>query len=260
MQQTTTFNHWQAIWTLAYKEIKRSLRVWSQSLLPSVITALLYFLIFGKVMGSRIGTVHGTHYTTFIAPGLVMLTIINNAYSAASFSFFASKFMHHIEEVLVSPMSLNDLFLGHLISAILRGLVCGLLVLLVAILIAHTHIAHPFLMLILSILTAAILSIAGLINGIYASSFDSVSFVPTFVLTPLTFLGGVFYSLQMLPGHWRQVAALNPIYYLIDGFRGTVISSEHMNFVRDAAFCSIFMIILYCAALACAHYSNRLRN
>lgn len=255
-----TFNHFRATWTLAYKELKRTFRIWTQTLLPSIITALLYFLIFGKVVGSRIGQVHGVSYETFIAPGLVMLTIINNAYSASSFSFFASKFLHHIEEILVSPMSLHDLFLGHLICAITRGLMCGLLVLVTAILLVDIHVAHFWMMLLLCGLSAALFSVAGLINGIFATSFDSVNFVPTFILTPLIFLGGVFYSVQMLPQNWRYIAEFNPVYYLIDGFRGTIIGAHHMSLLRDICFCSVLLVILYSIAYACAHYSNRIRN
>lgn len=254
------FNHLRGIWTIAFKEIKRTTRVWMQSILPSVITALLYFLVFGKVIGGRIGAIHHLPYSTFIAPGLIMLTIINNSYSACAFSVFVSKYMNHIEEILVSPMSLNDLFLGNLIAAMLRGIVCGLLVLLVAVVLTPTHVAHPFMMFIISLLASMVFSIAGLINGLFARSFDSVSIVPTFILTPLIFLGGVFYSVQMLPKNWQPIAALNPIYYLIDGFRGTIIQQQHMNFMRDVSLCVGLCIILYMIALACGHYSSRLRK
>lgn len=255
------FNRFTAIYTLSYKEIKRTFRVWAQSLLPSVITSILYFLVFGKVIGSRVGSVNGSNYLAFIAPGLIMLAIINNAYSASSFSLFVSKFMNHIEEILVSPMSLNDLFLGHIISAIVRSLICGMLVLIAALALTQSHIPHPIHMLVISFLTATVFSIAGIINGLYARTFDSVSFVPTFILTPLIFLGGVFYTKSMIPqGAWRDIASLNPIYYLIDGFRGTMLPNIKQNFGRDITLFIILSIILYSIAMACAHYSDRLRK
>jgi ABC-2 type transport system permease protein len=258
---TKQYNRSIGIYTLAYKEIKRTLRVWAQSLLPSVITSMLYFVVFGKVMGSRVGTVEGFSYLSFIAPGLVMLAMINNSYSSSAFSLFVSKFMNHVEEILVSPMSLNDLFIGHIIAAMFRGLVCGFLVLIFALFLTDSHIPHPIHMIIISILATLVFSIAGVINGLYAKSFDSVSFVPTFILTPLIFLGGVFYTTPMLPnGVWRHIAELNPIYYLVDGFRNTMLGHSQSSFARDSLLFIILSVALYAIALACGHYTTRLRK
>ena len=204
------------------KDLVRIFRIWVQTFLPSVITSCLYFLIFGTVLGSKIGTMQGVSYMSFVVPGLVMLAIVTNAYSNTSFAFFQSKFFaRSIDEILVSPTPPWLLIAGFISGGIVRGIIVGTIVLLVSLFftgltLAITNIAIIFLF---AILTALVFSLAGLVNGVYAKSLDGINIVPTFVLTPLVYLGGVFYSVHSLPQAAQYVTFINPIFYLINGFR-----------------------------------------
>ncbi len=209
-----------ALRTIARREIVRILRIWTQTLIPPVITMTLYFVIFGKLIGSRIGTVEGGFsYIQYIVPGLVMMSIINNSYMNISSSFFGAKFQRSVEEMLVAPMSNWTILTGYVIGAVTRGLVVGLLVLLVALFFTHLHVAHPLVALTAVALGATIFALAGFINAIYAKKFDDIALVPTFVIAPLTYLGGVFYSVNMLATPWRQISLVNPILYMVNAFR-----------------------------------------
>ncbi len=205
--------------TIARREVARILRIWGQTLVPPAITMTLYFLIFGKLIGSRIGDMGGFDYMDFIVPGLVMMSVIQNAYGNISSSFFGAKFGRHIEELLVSPMPNYVILAGYVAGGVLRGLMVGAIVLAIAMLFTHVTIPHPLVTASTVLLGAVIFSLAGFVNAVYAKKFDDIAIVPTFILTPLTYLGGVFYSVRVLP-EWAQTATqANPIFYMVNAFR-----------------------------------------
>jgi ABC-2 type transport system permease protein len=210
---------WISFLTIIRKESHRFFRLWIQTMLPSVVTSVLYFLIFGGVIGSRITSMGGVSYLEFIVPGLIMMSVINNAYMNVVSSFFGAKFQRHIEEILVSPTPNLVILLGFVGGGILRGLVLGLLITGVAWCFAPMQITHPLLMGLIVFLIAFLFSLAGFINAVFAKTFDDISLVPTFLLTPLTYLGGVFYSIDLLPAFWQKISLFNPIFYMIDAFR-----------------------------------------
>ncbi|WP_456069806.1 ABC transporter permease [Haemophilus paraphrohaemolyticus] len=205
--------------TLATKESKRVIRIWRQTLVPPVITTTLYFLIFGQLIGGRIGDMRGVSYMQFIAPGLVMMTAITASYVNSASSFFLSKFTKTYEELLVSPLSTHNIIWGYIVGSVVRGGLAGILVMLVALLFITFDI-HSWVMIFSTLLLTTIsFALGGLINAVYAKTFDDVGLIPTFVLTPLTYLGGVFYSISLLPDFWQAVSKFNPIVYMINGFR-----------------------------------------
>ena len=208
-----------ALGTVARRESVRILRIWSQTLVPPAITMTLYFLIFGGLIGSRVGTMDGIDYMDFIVPGLVMMSVIQNSYGNISSSFFGAKFGRHIEELLVSPMPSWVILGGYVAGAVLRGLMVGVIVLGIAMLFTTVRIPHPLVMASSVLLGAIIFSLAGFVNAVFAKKFDDIAIVPTFILTPLTYLGGVFYSVKLLPP-WAEAAThLNPIFYMVNAFR-----------------------------------------
>lgn len=205
--------------TIARREVARILRIWGQTLVPPAITMTLYFLIFGKLIGSRIGAMGGYDYMAFIVPGLVMMSVIQNAYGNISSSFFGAKFGRHVEELLVSPMPNHVILAGYVAGGVLRGLMVGIIVLIISMLFTPVRIPHPLIMISTILLGATIFSLAGFVNAVYARKFDDIAIVPTFILTPLTYLGGVFYSVRVLP-EWAQTATqANPIFYMVNAFR-----------------------------------------
>ena len=211
--------NWIALGTIARREVSRILRIWSQTLVPPAITMTLYFLIFGGLIGSRVGDMGGFSYMQFIVPGLVMMSVIQNSYGNISSSFFGAKFGRHVEELLVSPMPNWVILWGYVAGAVLRGLLVGVIVLAIAMLFTTVRIPHPLVTVTSVLLGATIFSLAGFVNAVYAKKFDDVAIVPTFILTPLTYLGGVFYSVTLLPG-WAQAAThANPIFYMVNAFR-----------------------------------------
>lgn len=209
-----------AFYTIVRKDMVRILRIWPQTFLPSIITSTLYFLIFGTVLGSRIGSFDGVDFVDFVIPGLIMLAVVTNSFSNVAFVVFASKFFaRNIDELLVSPTPPWVIVAGYISSGVVRGTLVGLLVLLVSIPFAGLHIENPFVMIVFLLLTSAALALGGLLNGIHAQSIDGINIIPTFVLTPLIYLGGVFYSIEILPEFWQPVALANPLFYIVDGFR-----------------------------------------
>ncbi|OOF60229.1 ABC transporter permease [Rodentibacter myodis] len=205
--------------TLAMKESKRVIRIWKQTLVPPVITTTLYFLIFGRLIGGRIGDMQGVSYMQFIAPGLVMMTAITASYVNTASSFFLSKFNKTYEELLVAPLSSHNIIWGYVAGSMVRGVLAGILVMMVSLLFITFNI-HSWLMIFCTLLLTTIsFALGGLINAIFAKTFDDVGLIPTFVLTPLTYLGGVFYSISLLPDFWQAVSKFNPIVYMINGFR-----------------------------------------
>ncbi|WP_424681114.1 ABC transporter permease [Frateuria sp. YIM B11624] len=219
-----------ALGTIVRREIVRIMRIWTQTLIPPAITMTLYFVIFGKLIGSRIGTIQGGYsYMQYIVPGLVMMSIITNSYGNISSSFFGAKFSRAVEEMLVSPMPNWVILLGYVTGAVTRGLVVGVLVLLIALFFTSLHVAHPVMTFFSVLLGATIFSLAGFVNAVYAKKFDDIALVPTFVLTPLTYLGGVFYSVNMLAEPWQAISRANPILYMVNAFRFGVLGISDVN-------------------------------
>lgn len=211
--------HLVALYTIARREVQRILRIWAQTLVPPAITMTLYFLIFGSLIGRRIGDMGGFDYMDFIVPGLVMMSIIQNSYGNISSSFFGAKFGRHVEELLVAPLPPIVILAGYVIGAVARGLIVGLAVIAIAMVFTRVRVAHAGVALGTVLLGASIFSLAGFVNAVYAKKFDDIAIVPTFILTPLTYLGGVFYSVTLLPG-WAQGAShANPILYMVNAFR-----------------------------------------
>ncbi len=208
-----------ALGTIARREITRILRIWGQTLVPPAITMTLYFLIFGGLIGSRIGQMDGIDYMDFIVPGLVMMSIIQNSYGNISSSFFGAKFGRHVEELLVSPMPNWVILLGYVSGAVARGIAVGVMVLLIASLFTQVRIPHPLVTLSTVFLGAVIFALAGFVNAVYAKKFDDIAIVPTFILTPLTYLGGVFYSVSLLPDWAEAMTYANPVFYMVNAFR-----------------------------------------
>ena len=207
-------------YSIIRKEIVRNLRVWQQNFLPPIITQSLYFLVFGSFIGSRInGTFNGLTYMQFLVPGLVMMSVIMNSFQNVVFAIFGAKFQRHIEEILVSPTPNWIILVGFVSTGVLRGLIIGSIVAIVSLLFVPLQIFNLGYVFLFSLLTAVTFSMAGFLNGLFAKSFDDVSIIPTFVLTPLTYLGGVFYSINQLPAFWQNISRFNPIVYMIDGFR-----------------------------------------
>ena len=239
--------------TIVRKEITRYLRIWTQTLLPSAITMSLYFVIFGSLIGSRIGEMGGFTYMQFVVPGLIMMAIVTNSYSNVVSSFFGSKFSHAVEELLVSPASNVVILMGYVVGGVTRGLLVALVVTLVSLFFTHLHI-HSYLVVIAVVLmTSTLFALAGFINAVYANSFDDISIVPTFILTPLIYLGGVFYSMDLLPPFWANVSKLNPLVYVVNAFRYGVLG------VSDVSLTVAFSMITFFTALAFA-YSMYLLN
>jgi ABC-2 type transport system permease protein len=211
--------YWVTFETIVTKEIRRFTRIWVQTILPSVITTTLYFVIFGQLIGQRIGPMDGLAYLDFIVPGLVLMAVITNSYSNVVASFYSSKFSRYVEELLVSPAPNWVILAGYVTGGVLRGVVVGAAVALVAMLFTEVHIHSLAITSLVVVMTAILFSLGGFINAIYANSFDDISIIPTFVLTPLTYLGGVFYSIDLLPEFWQTVSLANPVLYMVNGFR-----------------------------------------
>ncbi|MDO8425287.1 MAG: ABC transporter permease [bacterium] len=215
--------------TIVRKETVRIVRIWTQTILPSVISQTLYFAIFGGIVGARIGHMGGSSYTAFLVPGLVMMSAITNAFSNVASSFFGAKFQRSIEEILVSPMKPWAVLAGYVSGGLVRGVAVAAAVFLVSVAFVRPHVTHMGALIFFIFVTCLIFSLLGFLNGLLARKFDDVGLIPTFVLTPLTYLGGVFYDLNVLPPFWRAVSHANPIVYMIDGFRfgftGTAVTS-----------------------------------
>lgn len=233
-----------ALKTIARREVARILRIWGQTLVPPAITMTLYFLIFGNLIGSRIGTMDGISYMDFIVPGLVMMAIIQNAYGNISSSFFGAKFGRHVEELLVSPMPNWVILGGYVAGGVLRGLMVGGIVMVIAMLFTQVRLPHPFITLATVFLGATIFSLAGFVNAVYAKKFDDIAIVPTFILTPLTYLGGVFYSVKLLPD-WAEAAThLNPIFYMVNAFRYGLLGQSDVSMAMAFGLMLFFVVAL----------------
>ena len=216
------YRRWISFYTMVRRDVVRMFRIWVQTFLPSVMTSVLYFLVFGTVLGTRIGEIQGVPYMTFVVPGLVMLAIVTASYSNTSFTFFTSKFFaRSIDEILVSPTPPWVMIAGFIGGGLIRGILTGTLVLIVSLFFTGLTLTihNALIILFFAVLTCLVFALAGLVNGIYAKSIDGINLVPTFVLTPLVYLGGIFYSVHSLPAWWQVLTHLNPLFYLINGFR-----------------------------------------
>jgi len=205
--------------TILIKEIRRFSRIWVQTILSSVISTALYFVIFGRLIGERIGPIDGFAYLDFIVPGLVLMAVINNAYSNVASSFYSSKFSRYVEELLIAPVPNWMILAGFVAGGVMRGLVVGIAVTLMALVFTRIQIHSYGITVLVFILTAVLFALGGFINAIYADSFDDISIIPTFVLTPLTYLGGIFYSIDLLPAFWQNLSLANPVLYMVNAFR-----------------------------------------
>jgi ABC-2 type transport system permease protein len=234
-----------AVKTIIRKEMSRVLRIWVQTIVPPAITMTLYFIIFGNLIGRRIGVMDGFDYMQYIAPGLIMMSVITNSYGNVVSSFFGAKFGKHVEEMLVAPMSYATIIIGHVAGGVLRGLLVGALVTVIALFFTNLQVAHPFITISIVLLSSIVFSLAGFINAVFAKKFDDISIVPTFVLTPLTYLGGVFYSISMLPEFWQSVSKLNPILYMVNAFRYGILGTSDIGIGQAYAILLVFVVLLF---------------
>jgi ABC-2 type transport system permease protein len=221
--------YWTAFKTILIKEILRFSRIWIQTVVPPVITTTLYFIIFGTLIGDRIGEMDGYRYIDFIVPGLILMAVISHSYANVVSSFYSSKFQHHIEEILIAPVPEWIILAGYVGGGVARGMVVGLVVTLVSLFFTDLNIQHYGLAILVVILTSILFSIAGFINAVFADSFDDITIIPTFVLVPLTYLGGVFYSIQLLPEFWQNVSLGNPLVYMINAFRYSILGVSDID-------------------------------
>ena len=235
---------WVAFSTIVVKEVRRFTRIWVQTLIPPAITMTLYFIIFGNLVGARIGQMGGFDYMQYIVPGLIMMSVITNSYGNVVSSFFGTKFQRHIEELLVAPVPNWVILSGYVIGGVARGLAVGFIVTLLSLFFTDLTLAHPFITLAIVFLTAVVFSLGGFINSIYANSFDDIAVVPTFILTPLTYLGGVFYSISMLPDFWQGVSQLNPILYMVNTFRYGILGVSDINVAFAFGMIILFVMVL----------------
>ena len=244
----TFLQQMRAFWTLLERETLRFVRIWPQTVIPPMVTTALYFIIFGGLIGSRVGEVGGVPYMDFIAPGLVLMAVISNSYANVVASFFSAKFQRHIEELMVSPMSHLSLILGFMAGGMARGMAVGVAVALVAALFTNLSVHDWGLALLVMLLTSAVFSLAGMLNAIFAKTFDDISIVPTFVLTPLTYLGGVFFSIELLPQPWRDLSLFNPLLYMINAYREAVIgvSDVPVGLALGLLFALFFVLLAAC--------------
>ncbi len=251
---------WVAFNTILRKEIRRFLRIWPQTLLPPAITMTLYFVIFGNLIGSRVGQMGGFDYMQYIVPGLIMMSVIQNSYGNVVSSFFSTKFQHSIEEMLVSPMSNTVILLGFVAGGVARGILTGLIVTLLSLFFTKLHLQHVWITFSVVVLTATMFSLGGLVNAVFANKFDDVAIVPTFILTPLTYLGGVFYSIDLLPDFWRGLSMANPVLYMVNAFRYGVLGVSDVNVYLSMAMIFGFTVALFCLALWLLNRGIGIRN
>ena len=249
-----------AFMTILRKEIKRYLRIWTQTLLPSAITMSLYFVIFGSLIGSRIGEMGGFSYMEFVVPGLIMMAIVTNSYANVVSSFFGSKFNNSVEELLVSPTPNYVILMGYVIGGVTRGLLEAVVVTLVSLFFTRLQIHSYFVVIVIVLMTSTLFALAGFINAVYANSFDDISIVPTFVLTPLIYLGGVFYSMDLLPEFWANVSKLNPLVYVVNAFRYGVLGVSDVSLGFSMAMISLFTVVAFTFCMHLLNSGKRLRQ
>ena len=240
---------WIGFQTIVIREFQRIIRIWTQTILPSAVTATLYFVIFGTVIGGRIGPMGGFGYMMYIAPGLIMQAVINNSYTNVVSSFFGAKFGKHVEELLVSPLPSWIIVSGYVAGGMVRGAMVGLAVTAVALFFTHLPVAHPLIIVAAAVLTSSTFSLGGFLNAMFAKNFDQVSIIPTFLLAPLTYLGGVFYSISRLPDWARHLSLIDPILYMVSAFRFGFLGVSDVGVAEAFAIMLIAVAGLFTAAI-----------
>lgn len=260
MSGVSVHYRWIAFSTLVRKEVRRFMRLWIQTLVPPVITISLYFVIFGNLIGRRIGDMNGYSYMDFIVPGLILMAVINNAYANVVSSFFSQKFQRNIEELLVSPVPNYVILIGFVVGGSARGLIVGLIASIVAMFFSGFYMHNIFIATTVVLLSSVVFSLGGLINAIYANKFDDVTIVPTFILTPLIYLGGVFYSIDLLPDFWKAVSHVNPIFYMVDAFRYGILGISDVNIFYALLILLTFVVGLFSYALLLLNRGTGLRT
>ena len=251
---------WIGFTTILYREFGRILRIWSQTILPSAVTATLYFVIFGSLIGRRVGQMGGFDYMQYIAPGLIMMAVITNAYANVVSSFFGAKFQKFLEEILVSPLPNWLIVLGYVGGGVLRGLLVGGIVTIVSLLFTHLHVHHFFIIVAAVLLSAFVFALGGFINALFAKNFDQVNWIPTFILTPLTYFGGVFYSVSLLPEWAQKLSFVNPILHMVNAFRYGFLGISDVNVSTAFAIMLIFAVVLFWIALRLMNRGAGLRE
>jgi ABC-2 type transport system permease protein len=231
------------LWTLTYKEIRRFMRIWVQTLVPPAVTMSLYFVIFGSLIGPRIGDMDGFDYVQFMIPGLIMMSVITNSYANVVSSFYSVKFQKSIEELLISPMPNWAILLGFILGGVCRGVLVGIIVFVVSLFFyPEFEVVNPLLTISVLFLTSILFSLMGFINAVFADSFDAISVVPTFVLTPLIYLGGVFYSINILPEFWRSISMANPMLYVVNTFREGMLGISDVSISFSLSMIGLFIL------------------
>ncbi len=253
-------SEWVAFATIVRKEIHRFMRIWTQTLLPPAISMSLYFIIFGQLIGSRIGTMGGYSYMQFMVPGLIMMAVVTNAYSNVVSSFYGAKFQRFIEELLVSPVSNHTILLGFIVGGVARGLLVGAIVTVLSLFFSKLHVEHMGITVGILLLTSLLFSLAGLINAVFANSFDDISIIPAFVITPLTYLGGVFYSVSELPPFWAGLSQLNPMLYIVNAFRYGLLGHSDVNVGFAFVMVGLFTVVSYVYSMHLLRTGKRLRQ
>ncbi|NQY34109.1 MAG: ABC transporter permease [Alteromonadaceae bacterium] len=238
-----------ALKSILYKEVHRFMRIWVQTLVPPAITISLYFVIFGTLIGARIGQMDGFDYMSYIVPGLIMMSVITNSYSNVASSFFSAKWQRNVEEMLVAPVPNWVIVAGYVGGGMTRGILVGLIVTLISLFFVDIQIHNIWVIMITVCLTSAVFALGGLINAIFANSFDDISIIPTFILTPLTYLGGVFYSISLLPEFWQGVSQLNPIVYMVNAFRYGFLGISDVSLTVAFGVIGIFIVSLFTIAM-----------
>jgi len=249
-----------AFMTIFRKEVKRYMRIWTQTLLPSAITMSLYFVIFGSLIGSRIGDMGGFTYMQFVVPGLIMMAIVTNSYANVVSSFFGSKFNHSVEELLVSPTPNYIILLGYVVGGISRGILVAIVVTVLSLFFTKMHIHSYFVVVTIVLMTSTLFALAGFINAVFANNFDDISIIPTFVLTPLIYLGGVFYSMDLLSDFWAGVSRLNPLVYVVNAFRYGVLGVSDVSLPLAFGMIGMFTLLAFAYSMHLLNTGTRLRE
>jgi len=256
----SAYEQYVAFITILSKEVRRFTRIWTQTLLPSAITMSLYFVIFGALIGSRIGVMGGFSYMEFVVPGLIMMAIVTNSYSNVVSSFFGSKFNHSVEELLVSPTPNYVILMGYVLGGVTRGIMVAVIVTVVSLFFTKLHIHSYLVVIVIVLMTSTLFALAGFINAVYANSFDDISIVPTFILTPLIYLGGVFYSMDLLPEFWANVSKLNPLVYVVNAFRYGVLGVSDVSLPLAFGMITLFTVAAFAFSMHLLNSGTRLRQ
>lgn len=253
-------DQWTAFCTIVIKEVGRFMRIWRQTLIPPVMTTVLYFVVFGNLIGKRVGQMDGFDYMDFIVPGLILMSVIQHSYQNVVSSFFSAKFQRSLEEMLVSPMPAYVILAGYVVGGMTRGILTGAIVTVVSLAFTDVEIHNVLVLVSVVLLTSLLFALAGLLNGIFARTFDDVNLVPTFILTPLTYLGGIFYSIKLLPGFWQDVSLINPILYMINAFRYGFLGISDIGLSTSYALIFAFIFLFASIALYALHRGYRIRS